>query len=180
MTKKIAIYWKLREINEAKRSLIQTKEGLYLIDHSDNEDLKIDEKNQEVTGFQVKTIINTEGLLKNKIEEIKNEYNNGRYEKTSRGFESWLERNGYSERLSNSDSIDAEVRESVANNAGLDSKALQRESLGEPSVSSSEKDFRESTLSKTGSAGEIFSRVIEIPTPFFILTGNPWESVESV
>ena len=80
-------------------------------------------------------------MNKEEIKQIKEDYNNGRYEKTPRGFEDWITRNGYSERLSNSDSIDAEDRISIADNAGLDLQAPQGESRRRQSNQNSQENL---------------------------------------
>ena len=128
-----------------------------------------------VEGFQIKHAINTNELSKGQIEEIKNGYNEGKYERTPRGFENWLKRNGHSERLRNSDSIDVEVRESIIDNARLDSEAPQGESFREPSSSNSQEDRRKSTrLSKTGANGTMFPRFIEVPDIVSLITSLTW------
>ena len=74
--------------------------------------------------------IDTDGLNNNEIIKIKKEYDR-RNGETPRGFENWLKSNGYSERLEISDSINAKVRRSNADNVGLDFEASQGESRGE-------------------------------------------------
>lgn len=150
----------LRKINKAGRTLVDTREGLYLVDHTDKEGIDNRKDNQE--GFQCVAKIDTEGLSKQQINDIKDGYEKA--EKTSRGFDDWLEANGYSDRLSNSDSIDAEVRESNVDNAGLDQETLQGESFGESGFSNSQENQGKGTrLIKTGADGTVFPRVIEAP-----------------
>ena len=118
----------LRKINRAGRSLIQTEDGLYLVDHTDKEG--IDNRNVETQeGFQCLLKITTDELSDNEINNIKEEYDK-RNGETPRGFENWLRSNGYSERLENSDSINAKVRKANADNVGLDKEASQRKSDG--------------------------------------------------
>ncbi len=150
----------LRKINKAGRTLVDTGEGLYLVDHSDREGIENRTENQE--GFQCLVKIDTEGLRKGEIEELKNELTDEIIrDKTS--ISGVLKSHGYSERLQNSDSIDAKVRKSNADNAGLDTEASQGESLGGLSDSNSKGNSGRSRLIKTGADGTVFPRVIETP-----------------
>ena len=117
----------LLKINRAGRTLIDTGEGLYLVDHTDKEGIIKRKEGQE--GFQCVAKIGTEGLRKGEIEELKKEITD-EIIRDKTGISGVLESHGYSERLQNSDSIDAEVRRSNADNVGLDQETPQGESLG--------------------------------------------------
>ena len=93
-----------------------------------------------------------------KLNGIKDGYK--RTEKTPGGFNDWLKTNGYSNRLSNSDIIDAKVRKSNADNVGLDTQASQGESFGELSDSNSKDNSRRNRLIKTGADGTAFPRAV--------------------
>jgi hypothetical protein len=152
----------LLKINRAGRTLIDTGEGLYLVDHTDKEGIIKRKEGQE--GFQCVAKIGTEGLCKREIEELKKEITD-EIIRDKTGISGVLESHGYSERLQNSDSIDAEVRRSNADNVGLDQETPQGESLGEPSNSDSQEDFGADFIRVRDSDGTNSKRVV--PRDFF-------------
>ena len=150
----------IKKINKAKRSLIDTGgDFLYVVDHTDKEGLEHLERGQE--GFLCKEIIDIRGFSKEQIDNIKNYYGNikGSNEAT-RGLERWLEGNGYSERLSNSDSINAKDRKSASNNVRLDSKTQEREARRGQSSEDSSENFPGSQI-KTGYDGTNHPRYMD-------------------
>ena len=94
-----------------------TRDFLYIVDHTDKDGLNHLENGQE--GFLVKEIIDIRGLNREQINEIKNNYENDKGDnEATRRLESWLERNGYKQRVLNSNSFDIKDRESAFNNDG--------------------------------------------------------------
>ena len=153
----------IRTINEAKRSLIDTGGYfLYIVDHTDKDGLNHLENGQE--GFLVKEIIDIRGLNREQINEIKNNYENDKGDnEATRRLESWLERNGYKQRVLNSNSFDIKDRESAFNNDGLDSKTQERESFRAQSTTSS-KEYLSGSQIKTGFDGTNHSRYMDVDT----------------
>ena len=147
----------LLKINRAGRTLVDTGEGLYLVDHTDKEGIDNRKDNQE--GFQCVAKIDTEGLRKEEIQELKKELTD-EIIRNKTSISGVLESHGYSERLQNSDSIDAEVRRSNADNAGLDQETSQGESLGELSNSSSQEDLGADFIKVRDSDGTNSKRVV--------------------
>lgn len=96
-----------------------------MVDHSDKEEIDNRTDNQE--GFPCIIKIDTEEFRKNEIEQLKQEITN-EVIRDKTGISGVLESHGYSERLKNSDSIDAQDRESNVDNAGLDTEASQGDS----------------------------------------------------
>ena len=141
------------------RDFADTGEGLYLVDHTDKEGIDNRTENQE--GFQCVMKVDTEGLNKKQIEDIKNEYQ--RTKETPRRFNDWLERNEYSDRLSSSDSIVAQVRKSNTDNAGLHNEASQGESSRGRSDRSSQENLGTSWI-KTSADGINSPRYIPVST----------------
>lgn len=158
------IYTQLKKINRAKRTLIDTGQGLYLTDHSDAEGLYRDSKTKEPKGFQVKLWVDTREYTKEEIETIKEEIENGTF-RNQEDVNRWTKEHIGKQGRYNSDSIDAEVRKSNADNAGLDTEASQRESLGEPSNSDSQEDFGADFIKVRDSDGTNSKRVV--PRDFF-------------
>ncbi len=117
----------------------------------DKEGLEYLQEGQE--GFLCKAKIDITGLSGEQINEIKNNYEDDRgNNEATKWLEHWIERNGYSERYLNSDSIDAEDRKSATDNAGLDIQAQEGKSVRGQGVKNSPEDFGTGQI-KTGFDG---------------------------
>ena len=151
----------IKTINKAKRSLIDTGgDFLYIIDHTDRDGLNHLQNGQE--GFLVKEIIDIRGLNREQINEIKNNYENDRGDnEATRRLESWLERNGYKQRVLNSNSIDSKDRETNSYHDGLDSKTQEGKSLRGQSSQNSQDDFSGGQI-KTGYDGTNHPRYMDV------------------
>ncbi len=159
----------VKKINRAKRTLIDTGGNfLFLVDHTDKEGLEYLQEGQE--GFLCKAKIDITGLSGEQINEIKNNYEDDRgNNEATKGLEHWIERNGYSERYLNSDSIDAEDRASNSDNAGLDSQAQEGKSVRGQGAKNSPEDFGTGQI-KTGFDGTNGPRYISREGVEYFLT----------
>ena len=155
------IFTQLKKINRAKRTLIDTGQGLYLTDHSDTDGLYRDKKTGEPKGFQVKLWVDTRDYTKDEINEIKKEIENGNI-RNQEDVDSWTKEHLDKQGHHNSDSIVAKVRGSNVDDAGLYSKTQAGESLGERNYTSGQEDFGTGWVRNPNSDGTISPRYIKV------------------
>ena len=149
---KETIFEAAKKINKAKRTLIDTGDGLYLTDHTDKEGLYYDNEGNP-KGFQVKLWVDTREYTKEEIELTKKEIENGTL-RNQEDVDSWTKEHIGKQGQHNSDSIVVEVRRSDVNNVRLHNQTLEGESIGGRSDTSSQENQGESRLIKTGHNGD--------------------------
>ena len=150
----------LIEKDQAGRSIIDGRNALYLLDHTDKEGIENRSKNQE--GFQCLIKVDTSDLTQKEKNELINRINNGNI-KNQRDADLWLRGNSEKQGRYNSDSIVAEVRSSNGDYAGLSEEALQGETLGGRSDSYSQENSRKDQV-RTGFDGTNGPRYTEVQT----------------
>ncbi len=155
------IITQLKKINRAKRTLIDTGQGLYLTDHSDADGLYRDKKTKEPKGFRVKLWVDTRDYTKEEINEIKNEIENGNI-RDQKSFNKWVKLNLNQQGSDNSDSIDAEERATNENNDRLDLQASRGEPRRRQSYQNSPEDFGTGWVKVLNNDGTISPRYIPI------------------
>ncbi len=155
------IFTQLKKINRAKRTLIDTGQGLYLTDHSDAEGLYRDKETGELKGFQVKLWIDTRNYSKEEIETTKNEIENGNI-RNQEDVDSWTKEHLSKQGHHNSDSIDAEDRRSNDDNARLDNEASYGETFRRQSNQNSQENFGTGWIKIPNSDGTNSPRYIPI------------------
>ena len=155
------IFTQLKKINRAKRTLIDTGQGIYLTDHSDAEGLYKDKKTGEPKGFQVKLWLDTREYNKEEINEIKKEIENGNI-RDQKSIDKWLKAYSKGQGSYNSDSIDVEDRASNVDNVGLDSEAQFRESRRGQNNPNSQENFGTGFIRVYNNDGTISPRYIKI------------------
>ena len=134
------IFTQLKKINRAKRTLIDTGQGIYLTDHSDAEGLYKDKKTGEPKGFQVKLWLDTREYNKEEINEIKEEIENVSI-RDQKSFDKWAKAHINKQRSDNSNRIVAEIRRTDGNNDNLHLRTSEGESFRERSNTSGSEDF---------------------------------------
>ena len=155
------IFTQLKKINRAKRTLIDTGQGIYLTDHSDAEGLYKDKKTGEPKGFQVKLWLDTREYNKEEINEIKKEIENGNI-RDQKSFDKWAKAHINKQRSDNSNRIVAEIRRTDGNNDNLHLRTSEGESFGERSNSSSQENLGAGFIRVYNNDGTISSRYIKI------------------
>lgn len=155
------IFTQLKKINRAKRTLIDTGQGIYLTDHSDAEGLYKDKKTGEPKGFQVKLWVDTRDYTIEEINEFKKEIENGNI-RDQKSFDKWAKSNLRQQGFDNSDSIVAEVRAANESYDRLYLQTSEGESLGGRNHTSSQEDFGTGWVRNPNSDGTISPRYIKI------------------
>lgn len=117
----------LKKIDRTGTTLLDNGEGtMYLLDHTDREGIE-NRNPKKQDGFNCRLKFSTEGYSEEEIKTIKDKIENGNI-RNQRDFNSWASHRSKEQRSYNSDSIDAEVRTTNADNDRLDLQTPERES----------------------------------------------------